>query len=35
MALILIVGAVGALVGIIPAINAYRTDVAKNLSPTS
>jgi putative ABC transport system permease protein len=35
MALILIIGAVGALVGIIPAINAYRTDVAKNLSPIS
>ncbi len=35
MALILIVGAVGALVGIIPAINAYRTDVARNLSPIS
>jgi putative ABC transport system permease protein len=35
MALILAVGAVGALVGIIPAINAYRTDVAKNLSPIS
>jgi putative ABC transport system permease protein len=35
MALILAVGAVGALVGIIPAINAYRTDVARNLSPIS
>lgn len=35
IALILAVAAVGALVGIIPAINAYRTDVAKNLSPIS
>ncbi len=35
IALILIVAAVGALVGIIPAINAYRTDVAKNLNPIS
>ncbi|MFN3386091.1 MAG: ABC transporter permease [Candidatus Thermochlorobacter sp.] len=35
IALILIVAAVGALVGVIPAINAYRTNVAKNLNPIS
>lgn len=33
--LILLVTVVGALVGILPAANAYRTDVAKNLSPIS
>jgi putative ABC transport system permease protein len=33
--LILGVGIVGALVGTLPAITAYRTDVAKNLSPLS
>ncbi|KER09502.1 MAG: hypothetical protein HY22_11275 [[Candidatus Thermochlorobacteriaceae] bacterium GBChlB] len=35
MSLILLVAAVGAVAGILPAFSAYRTDVAKNLSPTS
>ena len=35
LALILIVTLVGALSGVIPAVEAYRTDVAKNLSPIS
>ncbi len=35
MSLILLVAAVGAAAGILPAFSAYRTDVAKNLSPTS
>jgi len=35
LALILIVTLVGALAGVIPAVEAYRTDVAKNLSPIS
>ncbi|MDW8020021.1 MAG: ABC transporter permease [Chloroherpetonaceae bacterium] len=35
IALILVVTGVGALVGILPAANAYRTDVAKNLNPIS
>jgi len=33
--LILIVPFFGALAGVIPALNAYRTDVAKNLNPIS
>jgi len=35
LALIIIVTFIGALAGIIPAVEAYRTDVAKNLSPIS
>lgn len=35
LALLVIVTLVGALAGIIPAVEAYRTDVAKNLSPIS
>ncbi len=35
MSLILLVAVVGAAAGILPAFSAYRTDVAKNLSPTS
>ncbi len=35
LALMLIVTLVGALAGTIPAVEAYRTDVAKNLSPIS
>ncbi len=35
LALIVVVTFIGALAGIIPAVEAYRTDVAKNLSPIS
>ncbi len=35
LGLLLVVTLVGALAGILPAIEAYRTDVAKNLSPVS
>ncbi|MFN3346160.1 MAG: ABC transporter permease, partial [Chloroherpetonaceae bacterium] len=35
LTLLVIVTLIGALAGIIPAVEAYRTDVAKNLSPIS
>jgi putative ABC transport system permease protein len=33
--LVLVVGLVGAIAGLLPALKGYRTDVASNLAPTS